>query len=168
MKSRDIASLVFKIMGIFALVQSMSLLSYIIHLVLKRQTVPFEFISYIPISFGVYLGMGLTLILASKKIAKLVCREDDDVNISCTAKELQAIAFSCIGLWLICSSVPGLINNVIHYFRALQGYAITPIANFSIKNTLQMLLGVVLFVQSRGLATLWEKLNEIRNPVHKD
>ncbi len=164
MKSRDIASLAFKIIGIVTLVQSMSFV-YIMSLALES----FDLVLLrLFILFGLYLGLGLVLILASKKIAKLVCKENNNINIPCTAKELQTIAFSCIGLWLICSSASNLLANIMHSLKALQSVWATQNVRFLMPKIFQMLIGIALFVQSRGLATLWEKLNKNRNPVRKD
>ncbi len=163
MKSRDLASLIFKIMGVFFLAQSTCLLPYFINMFYRDHEMTSG-----PIFFIVYLLTALTLIFGSKKIAKLVCREDNDINMSCTIQELQAIAFSCIGIWFICSSLASFIINLLWYFKDSQASTITTPIRFSIINSLKLFIGIILFVQSRGLATLWEKLNKNRNPVHKD
>ena len=167
MKSRDLASLIFKIIGVYILVQSIVLLPLVINSFLRNHKIPLEF-NPAPVFFIVYLLTALALILGSKKIAKLVCREDNDIKISCSAQELQAIAFSCIGIWFICSSMANFLINLLCYFRDLQASTTNPFERFSLKNIFQLFIGVALFVQSRGLTTLWNKLNKSRTPVHKD
>ena len=168
MKSRDLASLVFKIMGVFFLAQSTCLLPYVINFFFRDHEMHLGFFNSMPIFFIVYLLTSLTLILGNKKIAKLVCRKDNDINMSCTIQELQAIAFSCIGIWFICSSLASFIINLLWYFKDSQASTITTPIRFSIINSLKLFIGIILFVQSRGLTALWGKLNKIRNPVHKD
>jgi len=170
MKSRDVASLAFKIMGIFVLLAVVGpVLMGIIYFICMSNNleISLPIVLYVIKGVVIPLGIGLALILANDKIAKLIYRNNDDIEVSCTVREIYAIALACIGIWLICSALDNLINNIISsYYTFAESQRI--LWGALIGNVIRAVIGTILFLQRRGLATLWEKLNKIRNPVHKD
>ena len=167
MKSRDIAGLAFKIIGVIVLVQSIQLASSLIGLFCLPEPLRPENYYFIIIP-GSQLIIGLILILISNKLAGLICKENKTIDISYTAGELQAIAFSCIGLWLICVSLSSFIFNITNYLKAPHSSVITWQRGKLLYETIRLLIGIILFIQSRGLVALWDRLTRLRNPVHKD
>jgi hypothetical protein len=171
MKSKDLLSLALKVIGVFVLLRSIELLPFIIQSVLWDGLDHFKFNSNFVIMslllLATYCGVGFLLIGKSRKLAGFICKKDSDINIPATAQELQIITFSCIGIWLICSAGAYLLTSFVSSLHG-EGFAKVIQLKSTIQNVFRVLIGLILFVQSRGLATLFAKLSAARNPVRSD
>jgi hypothetical protein len=172
MKSRDLASLAFKIIGwiviIFEFLPSLiRATSFFIFTKYTYETDSF-IVFYMIINIVIPLGIGLGFILANGKIARLIYKKNDDIEISCTAHEIRAIAFACIGLWMICSALSGFIINIISSCYTPAEFQHLYWGWKSIGSLIRFIIGSVLFLQRRGLSNLWEMLNKSRSLAHKD
>jgi hypothetical protein len=67
--------------------------------------------------------------------------------------DLQSLAFSAIGLWLIVAALPDLISLM--YLAAQEDI---PPGGALVEPLVKLLAGLVLFLQGRGLSALWHRL----------
>lgn len=66
----------------------------------------------------------------------------------------QAIAFAVVGVYLVASTLPQLVTNTLYSIRDETDYMQPQM----LSDLLEITLGVLLFLQARGLARFWHKL----------
>jgi hypothetical protein len=106
-----------------------------------------------PIQFGVVAGCGLALVLLRHRLASwLVPTAQPDLTGS--APELQAAAFSVVGLLLLArgfaDGVAQLAMSVANAERASFAQLASPLV--------QIAVGLALFIGARNLVTVWQSL----------
>lgn len=118
-----IASLASKFLGIYALIQSIPLISSISQLIAFAKDDPLLSFRLIIASIIPALLMataGMILIIFSTKIAKMLPEEQPQTKGSFSTKDLQSIAFSVVGLLMIVLAFPKIIQIIgnVHALKA--------------------------------------------------
>ena len=171
MTTTEATALAFRVLGVYLLIQ---MLMYAVVALYGFVTVVLDFVKAGADLDTLSVAAGLThaLILAamaavailvicfSKWLARLVCRrEDSPVRFEIDAGEAQAMAISLLGLYFAAYGVTSLISMAINWARlpapSPGGRALlSPI----VREAVRAVVGVGLFLGSRGLTRLWQGL----------
>ncbi len=174
MTGSQIASLSLKLIGIISIIQAIPILkdlsSYFIFKgsnFIEPDKFPPNY-NYLLIgilsSIGLLILFGSCLIIYSDTLGKKIVKEDNDTKISTniSATDLQAIAFSVIGVVMIVMAIPHLVKiatNVQALKMAGDEYPGKSITAgtwaYAIGLSVQVIIGTLLFFGSRGLSSLW-------------
>lgn len=162
MNRQDIANLTFKVVGLYCIIQAVSLLGWIAAMMqfpeaaLERPSVLFSLVSP-----GLLGGLGAGLWLGSRKLAARVFPQADSPSPPTRILAIHALVFSVVGLFIIANSLPQVLGVVIHFTIAWQetlqlGYLelIRPLT----EPLFQLIIGVVLFLGSHRLVRVWSRL----------
>jgi hypothetical protein len=153
----DIASLAFKLAGIYALFQALGQVQYLGFLFPSplggtNQTV---IISVTAASLGSLIASGCVLIAASHSLASWMFPEElgrETPRIRVLA--VQGAAFSVIGVFFAAGALPSLVGTGVQWLQPGGGlpWAMT------LQSIIAIVVGVGLFFGGHGLARLWSKL----------
>ncbi len=178
MTKKEIVSLSLKLAGIYCLIMSISYLSFAIMSAvsaLRRQgfwdmltsITPFVLLllSFTPVVllllFGVYLIFSNKL---PSKMASSMIQEEKPTSF--TFQDIQVLAFSIIGVWLLSSAVPTFIQAMVQitvlYSSSRQTVPVYFISQI-VAAVLKLVLGIYLFSGGKGLTKLWQKFQSTRD-----
>ena len=100
---------------------------------------------------------------------KILKPEEISENRSISSKEIQAIAFSVLGLWVLTTSLPNLVQILTRYvvIKANSELAIDDkYTIYSISHSASLVLkiglGLYLFLGSNGLVNLWHRFQKTK------
>lgn len=173
----QIASLSLKIVGIFSIIQAIPILKSLSEALemrgLKIGDVPYDatyLLVGIFLSFSLLIIIGSFLIIFSQRLAKKIFRDSDDKPISSdvSAKDIQSIAFSVVGIVLMVITIPKLIqlgaNLGTWKIAGVETKSSISISTwiYFIGIAVQFILGLLLFIGARGLSSFWYFLQKIR------
>ena len=166
MTKKEIVSLSLKLAGIYCLIMSISYLSFAIMNVVSAwmKGSLYMLISIIPsvllLLFGAYLIFSSKL--PSKMASSMI---EEEKTTSFTFQDIQVLAFSIIGVWLLSIAIPTFIQAILQITvlysgsqRSVPVYSISQI----VASVLKLALGIYLFSGSKGLAKLWQKFQSTR------
>lgn len=168
---RQIARLSIQIIGIYAFIRAIPMIGPLVNALViatdPRMRIAFIAGTLIPLLLLVLIGFYL-LVNAGKLSEMLVPGEGEvELNIPIKPVELQALAFSIIGVVLIVLAVPRLywLGSNIYALRASADYRLAVPPNLArdtismgVTILIQIILGVLLFVSGHSLANLWQAL----------
>lgn len=187
MNNIQIGSLAFKLAGIFSIIQAIPLLRQISEVFALKNSPIFEtasgqaypsnfiFIGIIT-SISLLILFGLILLCFSNSFSRKMFGKDNSPSTpetEITAKNIQTVAFSIVGVILVVVAIPKLVQlgaNIQALVNAGDGEPTRNISvgtwAYSIGMAVQMLVGILLFVGSKGLSSLWYFLQKSR-PMSK-
>ncbi len=176
MTKKEIVSLSLKLAGIYCLIIAITHLSYTIQSVvyLFRQedfwSILISINSFVSlllllIPFVLLLLFGFYLIFSDRlpsKIASLMEQEEKTTHF--TFQDIQVLAFSIIGVWLLSSAVPTFIRLIVQiiFIHSTSQQSVSAFRNSiyisqTVAAVLKIALGIYLFTGGKGLAILWQK-----------
>lgn len=171
MSSVQITALSLKILGIYSFIQSIPLIRAFVHAIgfpVEGPPMRLTLILGSSISLILFWGIGITLLFFSGLIAKRMVSQNEQIGSSKPAdsKALQSIAFSVVGVVLICLAIPKLFQLSVNISVLQQPGIETPmrgkISNdtlaFGIAIGIQFLVGLFLFFGGEFLSGLWHML----------
>ncbi len=177
MTKKEIVSLSLKLAGIYCLIMSLSYLSFAIMSVVSflrgqgfwdmlTSITPFVLLllSFTPVVllllFGVYLIFSSKL--PSKMASSII---EEEKTTSFTFQDIQVLAFSIIGVWLLSSAIPSFIQVIVRitvlHSSSQQSVPVYYISQI-VAVVLKLALGIYLFSGSKGLVKLWQKFQSTR------
>lgn len=181
MKPNQIASLSLKILGIYSLIQTISLLRGL-STVLAMLGSPVKaggggepntniMLVGVLVSIGLLLLTGLCLIIFSKVLSKQMVIKDED-NGSTTelsARNIQAISFSVVGLVMVVLAIPHIVQlaATLEAMKSVSSEMVRrsiSISSWTYNVALgaQFIAGILLFLGGRGLSTFWFSVQRMR------
>ena len=183
MNNVQIASLAFKVAGIYSIIQAIPLLRHISEVFAFKnspifetstgQAYPGNYILFgIIASIALLILIGFTLISLSNAFSKIMFGKGNNPPTSeteITSKNIQSVAFSIVGVILIVIAIPKLVQvgaNIQALANA--GDQVPPKSisagtwALSIGLAVQMIIGILLFLGARGLSSLWYFLQKSR------
>lgn len=177
MTKKEIVSLSIKLVGICCLIMAITHLSYAIHSIVSliRQQGFWSWLTSITslislllhlIPFVLLMLFGFYLIFSDKLPSKMASSMiQQEKTTSFTFQDIQVLAFSIIGVWLLASTIPNFIQAIVRITalysssqQSVSGYFISQI----VTAVLKLALGIYLFSGSKGLAKLWQKVQSTR------
>jgi hypothetical protein len=169
MTKKEIVSLSLKLAGIYCLIMAITHLSFASMTVVStwRKGFLYMLISIIP--FVSLILFGAYLIFSSKLPSKMASSMiQEEKTTSCTFQDIQVLAFSIIGVWLLSSAIPRFIQAIARitvYSTSQQSVSVFEnsfIISQIVAAVLELALGIYLFSGSKGLAKLWQKFQSTR------
>ncbi len=95
--------------------------------------------------------------------------EEEEKTTSFTFQDIQVLAFSIIGVWLLSSTIPSFIRVIFQITlrhstsqRSFSVFRDSYIISQIVAAVLKLALGIYLFSGSKGLAKLWQKFQSTR------
>jgi len=176
MTKKEIVSLSFKLAGIYCLIMSISYLSFAFMSArsalrqgfwdMLTSITPFVslLLSFTPVVL--LLLFGAYLIFSSKLPSKMASSMiEEEKRTSFTFQDIQVLAFSIIGVWLLSSAIPNFIQAIAQIIvmypsskRSVPVYFISQI----VAAVLKLALGIYLFSGGKGIAKLWQRFQSTR------
>jgi hypothetical protein len=181
MKTNQIASLSLKILGIYSLIQAITLLRGLSTVVAMFVDPEMErgggglnagiMLVGVLLSIGLLLMTGLCLIIFSKALSnKMVLKEENNNSTTeLSASNIQAISFSVVGLVMVVLAIPHIVQ-LAATLEAMRS-ATSEMAKRSISISswtynlalgAQFVAGILLFLGGKGLSTFWFYLQKMR------
>ena len=175
MTKKEIISLSLKLAGIYCLIMAISHLGYAVPSVvssLMRQgfwsmitsisTFLLLLLSLTPSVLLLLLGVYLIFsnALPSKMAASMI---QEEKTTSCTFLDIQVLAFSIIGVWLIAGAISNFIQPVVRVIvlhstsRPVSFFQSSYFISQILIGVLKLALGIYLFLGAKGLTKLWQK-----------
>lgn len=171
MTKREITAIVLKLLGVYAILQAIPLLQYLwgfIAMVVRDRSEVLEQAIYflgMGISFLLMVVAAFLLLVRSERIAGLLVREDGPVSQTPTLSgpEVQAIAFSVVGVAVFLHAVPKLCQLVLNlwYLRSRNlptDGLVESTWHLGAAVAIQCGLAAILFLRARGLAHFWHRI----------
>jgi hypothetical protein len=123
--------------------------------------------------FG-YLLAGVVLLMFGDRIAGKMINQDKHAGAPAagiTARDVQTLAFSIVGIYLIATSLPSLASllwTIAYYYRKggpdLARAGVENVWRPTIQVIVEFMVGVGLFLGARGVSSLWFFLQKVRGP----
>ena len=174
MTKRELTALILKLLGIYAIIQSLPFLQFFPAILggLGYETgrTPNQVWVYVTMSipFALTAVAGIILLMNSHSIACVLVKDDGDAKLSASlrAEEVQAIGFSVVAVLVFLSAVPRLAQFIGYaWFTASARSSQAPMAvhimslwQNGLSFAIQCGLAIVLFFRARGLANLWHRI----------
>ncbi len=179
MSKREIAALAVRLLGIYCLVQS---LPYI-------QGLVWSFSAEVPFSHGLAVALqallpaallmagGVFLLLRADRVGVFVGGNEPDqpVTQAWSTHQVQSIAFSAVGAYLLAVSLPDLCMLVVQAIYAHIATSGMPQAQVQVlirqqgarvlESLLRTALGLWLFLGAKGWSNLWHRLHPTMGPA---
>ncbi len=168
MTNQSAASLAYRLLGIYVLTECLAVLGGIPSLYSIFSSVPAEGVTILLAMAGILLFivvLGVLLVFKSGTLARLTVSPDQEQEEASRPKgDPQAIAFSVLGVYLVAAAFPGLSMIVAQCLLGGPGPAypnpVTRLWPTLLQYSIQVVVGVALFLQSKGLVRLWEKFQQ--------
>lgn len=174
MTKHELASFALKLLGIYALIESLPLFQFLGSLAYMlrsdRHDTAMEFWGVVGMLVPLLLVAmaGAVLIVFSRNLAPRLVGEDRPLNMPSvlTGCEVQAIGFSIVAVLIFLRAIPQ-IGNVIwtgfymhsrRFSEPMPGRMTQDIWRYGIPALIQLVLAIVLFLQARGLSNLWHRI----------
>ena len=172
MTKKEIVSLSLKLAGIYCLIMSISYLSFVSMNVAAalRMESPWHMLTSItsfvslllPFTPFVLLLLFATYLIFSRKLplrmaSSIIIQEEEATSF--TFQDIQMLAFSIIGVWLLSSAIPRLFATIVRMGDLQPAYYII---SQMVTEVLKVALGIYLFLGGKGLVRLWQKSHSAR------
>ncbi len=173
MKNQQIASLSLKIIGIYSIILAVPMIGNLINAFGFPADGPMEriiIVLSVAITFVLQLVASLFLIYFGDRIAKIfIPTSDTNESISAlNSRDIQAIAFSIIGVVLIVVTIPKLFQlgaNIYAIQRAADNFQAEyklerDTIAFGVNILCRFILGILLFITGDSLSNIWHKITK--------
>jgi hypothetical protein len=179
MSKREIAALALRLLGIYCLVQS---LPYIQGLVwfFTAETPPSRGLGLLLqplLPAALLMAAGVFLLLRADRVGQFVAGREPEqpVTRAWSTHQVQSIAFSAVGAYLLAVSLPDLCMFVVQAIAACIAVSGMPKAQVQavmqqqgahvIASLLRTALGLWLFLGAKGWSNLWHRLHPTMGPA---
>jgi hypothetical protein len=110
----------------------------------------------------VFVLAGVLLLARTRWVVRRVFPEfAAGTGLSATGRDLQAVLFSAVGVWLVASTLPEAARLVMEYWStggSVPTMARRPLTPETVGVIVELAAGVFLFVGARGTSALWHRL----------
>ncbi len=150
---REIATLSFKVLSLYAFIKAIDKLSTLIYYAYRvsETGIPFFMIYALPMLLLALCGVLLWFIapLLASSISKSTVSED---NSAASLSSIQAVAFSIVGLYMVGDSLPSIVRSTIWRFTEPTSMSKgSPLLGDVMGSLVQVVIGLWLLFGSRGL-----------------
>ena len=171
MNKQELSQIALKILGIYALLESIQLFSGVLSVFGYPEDMPFNrfvMILSVVVPFLILVWSGLFLIRRTDKITAKYFPSGPIENSELKGSQIQAIAFSIIGIVLIVTTIPKLSQLGMNIYalmsRAKEIGAELDLERdtigFGINLLCRFILGVLLFISGESIANLWRRITD--------
>ncbi len=156
MTKREIATLSFKVLSLYAFIKAIDKLSSLINYMYKYRLSEVGILNFMifaaPVLLLLLCGGILWFIapLLASSISKSTAAED---NSAASLLSIQMVAFSVVGLYMLADSLPAVVRSIIWHFTTASHSMgeRSPLVGDIIGSLVQIVLGLWLLFGSRGL-----------------
>jgi len=178
MTKRQFSEMVLKLLGVYVLLQALSLV-YMLGIIIDSFMTPksewhmnvHKLLSFLG-PFVLISIVAIFLLTRSQWIAMLLFREDSKLNLgtALSSRDVQAVIFSAVGILVFLNTLPRLVQIIaspLLFARDLRGFdmrnLLAPGGLIRLLGTLAKAgLGIMLFFRARGLANFWHSIQTAR------
>jgi hypothetical protein len=174
MTKHELASFALKLLGIYAFIESLPLFHFLGSLAYMLQSNRSEAVPEFWATVGMLIPLllmaaaGAVLVAFSRNLAPRLVGEDKPLSMpsALTGSDAQAIGFSIVAVLIFLHAIPQ-IGHVIwtgfytfsrRFSEPMPGWIARDILQYGIPAVVQLVLAVVLFLQARGLSSLWHRI----------
>jgi hypothetical protein len=175
MNNIKLGSVAIKLLGVYAIIQSLPLIQYLVFpiqsSIMGSDDTPRQLLYYVTCSipFLLSLLLGIILIICSERVAHIIFRYEEyipSIN-GMPEKEFQAICFSAVAVLVFLNSLPKLCMLIMNIWqiRQLRMQGVVDSNRYSINAwesgisfLVQFTIAIILFFGSRGLANFWHRI----------
>ncbi len=173
MTKRELTALVLKLTGIYVLVRYLAYLPYVLSpltLTHTEDAFPWLWALMATAPSLLHFAVCVLIVVKSEGVASRLVPRDGEISIAVTwsKEDVLTVAFCCLGLMLLVSVIPQLVQTATTFVLEARterfGGFRYPISSWArlAGNLAQLAIGLALFLQAPGLATLWRRLQETR------
>ncbi len=172
MTKKEIISLSLKLAGIYCLIMAISYLTFtsvnvatimrresLWHMLTSITSFVLLLLSFTPsvllLLFAAYLIFSRKL--PSRMASSIIIQEEEATSF--TFQDIQMLAFSIIGVWLLSSAIPRFFATIV---RMTELQPASYIISQMVTGVLKVALGIYLFLGGKGLVRLWQKSHGTR------
>jgi Ca2+/Na+ antiporter len=186
MTKKETISLSLKLAGIYCLIMSLSHLNFAsmnVATLLRRESLwhmlssstSFVLLLLSITPFALLLLFAVYLMFSSRlpsKMASLIIQEDQAT--SCTFRDIQMLAFSIVGIWLLASAISNLIQPIVRIIvlHSTSQESSVSLDTFNISQLVigisKLAFGIYLFLGGKGLVRLWQKFQSTESMKSSD
>jgi Ca2+/Na+ antiporter len=171
MTKQELSQIALKILGIYALLESIQFISGVLNVFSFRGDAPFErslMVLSMVVPFLILLWAGTFLIRRADRITSKYFPSGSIDNVDLKGSQIQAIAFSIIGAVLIVTTIPKLSQLGVNIYSLMRradklgakfelerdtiGFGINLLSRF--------ILGVLLFISGNSISNLWRRITD--------
>lgn len=182
MSQREIAALALRLLGVYCMVTGLPYIVSIAGALADGLPLAERLVRVVVMLLpgGTLVVVGLLLLAAADPAARLLVGRAADTPLveHWTSRQVQGLAFSVLGAYLVATSLPGLLALVgqMIYMHGTVSFASRTQAETTMsfqlsrvaENLLQLALGVWLFLGARGFSNLWHRLRTSRTPAGRN
>ncbi|MCK5706535.1 MAG: hypothetical protein KAI43_02690 [Candidatus Aureabacteria bacterium] len=175
MNKDEIVTLSLKITGIYGIIQLITKSNFLIgslFTVIRTNTIEgllyAIFFALIPLVLFIYL-IYVLLFKTPSLSKKILASESNEKSNPINSKEIQVLAFSIIGVWVLASTIPSFIQTLAYYSFSKENSELAKTVNITLSTrthffglSLKLIIGLYLFIGSKGLVNLWHKLQSTK------
>jgi hypothetical protein len=163
MTKKEIATLSFKILSLYAFFHLIDKLAHIISYLLYGDLSGVKFLNFISWAVPPFLFLIFGILLwyaASPLAASLFKTTDPDDKANASLIDIQTVAFSVVGLFVLADSVPDFLRVVVWHYSVESTTPIqkSPLAGDGVAFLLRSAAGFWLLLGSRGIVNLVRRL----------
>jgi hypothetical protein len=159
--AREIATLSFKVLSLYAFIQAIDKLPSFINYMYK-----YNFIEAGILNSMIFAAPMLLLLLCggllwfiAPFLASIISKSDISVDGSAASLlDIQVVAFSVVGLYMLADSLPALVRSVIWHFTGGYLYKSSPLVGEIMGFLVRITIGLWLLFGARGLVNLIRSL----------
>ncbi len=178
MTKQEIASLALKLLGIYCFIQALTFLASTLSLV-GMNVSEMGLSKSLMVAGGAlpvlgYLLAGSVLLMYGDRISGKLTSKGKKMGTSATGittRDVQTLAFSIVGIYLIAMSLPNLASllwTIAYYYRKggpdLARAGVENVWRHTIQVVVEFVIGIGLFLGARGVSSLWFFLQKARGP----
>ena len=171
MTKQELSQIALKILGIYALLESIQFITGVLNVFSFRGDAPFErslMALSMVVPFLILLWAGTFLIRKPDRITSKYFPSGSIDNIDLKGSQIQAIAFSIVGAALIVTTIPKLSQLSVNIYSLMSradelgtkfelrrdtiGFGINLLSRF--------ILGVLLFISGDSISNLWRRITD--------
>jgi hypothetical protein len=178
MSKREIAALALRLLGIYCLVEALPYIQGLAWLVLgplpssERLGVLLQSL----LGAGTLVASGMFLLLRADRVGRFVAGEEPEqpVTQAWSLRQVQSIAFSAVGAYLVATSMPNLCMLIVQVIAAHSATSAMAQAQAEvvmrqqwtrvIESLLRTGMGLWLFLGAKGWSNLWHRLHPAVGP----
>jgi hypothetical protein len=178
MTKRELAEFVLKLLGVYAIIQSLLLLQYISLMLasLGRENDNVFRLAWVflctSVPFALMLVIAIILLTRNRRLASVLIKEDGlaGLGTSLSLQEIQAIGFSIVAVLVFLLAIPKLLRffTTLQYILSITEFErsrprlIINVLESGFSAAIQLTLAILLFFRSRGLTNLWRRIQVAR------
>lgn len=161
----DLGILAVRLSGLYLLVEALMYASYlpsVFWMPASGGAQPLRLMMMYAGPFVVNAAAGMALLVRTQWIVRRIFPEfSTATSLSVTGRDIQAVAFSVVGVWLVATTIPAAARLATAWWSTsalLPSMYSRDVMPEAVRLAIQLVAGVLLFVRAKGLSAFWHRL----------